>query len=167
MPWPFDSQVAPGRGGLINEQPSMAAEQFGRSIDQLPEAQPGTGGGGTGTQPLNLTKVDSTHIKVLLGTISGFVPTDVDTDIDVSGTDGEWWFYLHATISGTSVTAVELLSNIGGPVPTDDGTNSYRLVGKVVVASGIITSVTNSFAWSQAVVTCTADTAPHVWMTGA
>lgn len=149
---------------------SEPAERFGRTIDRIPAQQPSAGGGGStaGGWPLKLVAVDTANVKVMLGTISGFVPTNVDTDIDVSGTDGTWTFYLYATISGKTVTGVSLVSDpTGGVVPTDDGNNSYRLVGYVTVASSLIVTVKDSFAWSQSVVTCTADTAPHVWQTGA
>ncbi len=164
--WPFPPNIP--SPGMVNDMPSVPGEQFMRSIDP-PE---GTGGGGGAAPsgyipPLTLVQVDPTHIKVRLGTVSGFVPTNVNTSIDVSGTNGVWWFYLHATIAAKSVTAVALLSNIGGPVPTDDGNNSYRLVGQVTVSGGVITLVDNAFGWSQSVVTCTDDTAPHIWETGA
>jgi len=120
-----------------------------------------------GDWPLKLVAVDTENVKVLLGTISGFTPTDVNTNIDVSGTDGTWAIYMHATISGTSVTAVEVLSDSGGSVPSDDGNNSYRLIGEVDVDTAVITAVRPAMAWSQSVVTCTADTTPHVWQTGA
>ena len=149
---------------------SEPAERFGRTIDRIPAQQPSAGGGGStaGDWPLKLVAVDTTNVKVLLGTISGFVPTDVDTDIDVSGTDGTWTFYLHGTVSGTTTTGVELLwDDTGSAVPTDDGNNSYRLMGYVTVAGSVITKVKPSFAWSQSIVTCTADSTPHVWQTGA
>lgn len=176
MPQPFDREdplqtgPIPSVPALINSFTSEPAERFGRTIDRVPAQQPSAGGGGstTGDWPLKLVAVDTTNVKVLLGTISGFVPTDVDTDIDVSGTDGTWTFYLHATIAGVSVTAVELIADdTGGAVPTDDGNNSYRLMGYVTVTASLITAVKDSFAWSQSVVTCVADTAPHVWQTGA
>ncbi len=141
----MDSPRPSAEWPLLNPMRSMPAVQFDRSID--PGMQPQGGGGGSGGDwPLKLVQVDSTNVKV---------------------TDGVWWFYFHVDISGQDVTAAELLSNIGGPVPTDDGNNSYRLVGKVTVASGLITVVNTAFGWSKSVVTCTADSTPHVWQGGA
>lgn len=153
--------------------PSMPMEQFNRSIDPPGSQDAGGGGGGTtGDWPLKLVKVDDSNVKVLLGTVSGFTPTNIATNIDVSGTDGTWTFYMHATTSGTAVTAVEVANDgaatgPGSGVPPDDGNNSYRLIGTVVVASGVITDVSPAMAWSQTVITCTADSTPHDWLTGA
>jgi len=157
------------RRTYLNPKRSEPATYYDRSVDTNPTGGSPGGGGTTDTDwPLKLVKVDDTHVKVTLGTISGFVPTDVDTDLDVSGTDGTWVFYFHVTISGKSVTSAELVQDpSGGAVPTDDGNNSYRLVGRCVVDSGVIASVTNGFGWSQSVVTCTDDSTPHIWETGA
>ncbi len=154
---------------ILNPLRSMPATQFDRSIDEIVSTPRGLGGGSfNGDWPLKLVKVDDENVKVTLGTISGFTPTNVDTNIDVSGTDGTWSFYFHVTISGISVTAAELVAdNTGGAPPTDDGNNSYRLVGYATVASSIITNVNNGFGFSKSVVTCTADSTPHVWEGGA
>src|ERR1043166_6563701 len=153
----------------INPLRSEPAERFQRTIDKIPNSSGSSGGGGSfdGDWPLKLVAVDTGNGKVLLGTVSGFTPTDIETPIDVSGTDATWAIYMHVTISGTSVTAAEVLSDNTGTVPTDDGTNSYRLIGEVDVSGAVITAVRPSMAWSQSVVTCTPDTAPHVWQTGA
>ena len=163
MKWPFDKQVIQ-RPGLINPKRSVPGEQFMRSIDP-----PATGGGpgGGGDWPLKLVAVDTENVKVLQGTVSGFTPTNINTSIDVSGTDGTWTIYMDATISGTSVTAVTVSSSSAGTVPSDSATHSYRLIGYVTVASSVITVVQPSMAWSQNVSICTADTPPFYWTTGA
>lgn len=170
--WPFNRQTINTPGNLvspsINPMPSMPGEQFMRSID--PPAGSGTGGGGgntTGDWPLKLVAVDTENVKVLLGTVSGMTPTDINTPIDVSGTDATWAIYMHVSISGTTPSGAEVLSSNTGTVPSDSSTDSYRLIGEVDVASSVITAVRPSMAWSQNVTICTADTPPYNWTTGA
>lgn len=146
------------------------AEQYNRSIDRFPQAQSTPGGGGTittGDWPLKLVAVDTENVKVLLGTVSGMTPTDINTPIDVSGTDATWAIYMHVSISGTTPSGAEVLSSNTGTVPSDSATDSYRLIGEVDVASSVITEVRPSMAWSQNVAICTADTPPYNWTTGA
>lgn len=159
----------PPQRPLQNILKPIPTDQFDRGIDSLKTSPYGGGGGSTtGDWPLKLVAADTTNIKVLLGTVAGFTPTGIATNIDVSGTDGTWTIYMHATISSTSVTAAEVLTDdTGGAVPSDDGTNSYRLIGQVTVASSLITVLQPSMAWSMNVVICTASTPPYAWMTGA
>lgn len=171
--WPFTNQTIPTPGHFgntsTNPMPSMPAEQFGRGIDPPSGDGDAPGGGDSfdGDWPLKLVAVDTENVKVLLGTVSGFTPTDIETPIDVSGTDATWAIYMHATLSGTSVTAVEVESSKTNSVPSDDATNSYRKIGEVDVASSVITAVRPSMAWSQTVAVCVADTPPYYWVTGA
>lgn len=181
MKWPFNQQVVRTPGNLgpasINPMPSVPGEQFMRSIDPPAGDGGGPGGGGTvdGEWPLKLTQVDTENVKALLGTINGFVPTDVNTNIDMSGeVDGTYYFFYHVTIDAAgSVTAAALEYNNTG-VPTDSAYESYRLAGLVEVVSAELTSVTNSFGWSQSFSTCNRDsedpeTTPgqYYWQTGA
>jgi hypothetical protein len=154
--------------GNINPMSSEPAERFGRTIDRIPAQQPGAGGGGatTGDWPLKLVAVDTENVKVLLGTVSGMTPTGINTSIDVSGTDATWAIYMHVAISGTTPSGAEVLSDNTGTVPSDSATDSYRLIGEVDVASGVITEVRPAMAWSQNVAICTADTPPYNWTTG-
>jgi len=153
---PFNTFVIPVIDP-INPMPPVPGEQFGRTIDQLPQAQPSGGGGFSGDWPLKLVAVDTENVKVVFGTVNGFTPTTINTNIDVSGTDATWAIYMRATLSGTSVTGAAVGSDNTGTVPTDDATNSYRLIGEVDVASSVITAVRPAMAWSQEVVVCTAD----------
>jgi hypothetical protein len=156
--WPQDKSVIK-QPGFVNPMASVPAEQFGRSIDRFPPAPPGGGGGGgfDGEWPLKLVAVNTENVKVVFGTVNGFTPTDVETNIDVSGSDGTWAIYMQATISATSVTGAAVGSDSGGSVPSDDATNSYRLIGEVDVVSSVITAVRPAMAWSQEVVVCTAE----------
>lgn len=142
---------------LANNEPSI---RFDRQIDTIGS----NGGGGGGEEgivpPLYLVSVDSENVKVTFGQVNGITPTDVNTNIDVSGSDGTWAIYLHATLGADGVpTAVEVLSSSAGTVPSDDADNSYILVGQAVVASSLITTVNTSLAWSQTFTTCGRDSA--------
>lgn len=168
IPGPVIGTGSPRIPPMINPLRSEAAERFIRSQDALPLPGSGGGGGGGSTQwPLQLVKVDASNVKVLLGTVNGGTPTGINANIDVSGTDGTWVIYMHVSISGTTASSPEVLSATAGPVPSDSSTDSYRLIGEVDVASGAITAVRPSIAWSQNVTVCTADTPPFAWTTGA
>lgn len=166
MNWPLDKQNVPGRS-FINPMASVPLEQFGRSLDRLPKAQGNGGGGNDFVPPMWLISASSTEVLVTLATVNGATPTDIDTPIDVSGSDGTWAIYMHVSISGTTASSPEVLSNSAGTVPSDTTTDSYRLIGEVDVSSGVITAVRPSIAWSQNVTVCTADTPPYAWTTGA
>ena len=151
----------------INPQRGTPYNYFDRSIDKNPPGGGPGGGGFDGDWPLKLVRVDDSNVKVLLGTVAGATPTDVETPIDVSGVDGTWAIYMHVSISGTTASSPEVLSSSAGTVPSDTSTDSYRLIGEVDVASGVITAVRPSMAWSQNVSICTADSPPYYWTTGA
>lgn len=151
--------------GFINPMPSMPAEQFGRSIDKLPESGPGGGGGGGVTPPLWLTAPDTTHLKVSFGQVNGITPSggwagggnDVGVSVLVSGySNGTYNIYLDATVSATTgaPSAVRVTANTSA-VPADSSTHSYRLIGQAVIASSAVTSVVTSLAWSQDFSACT------------
>ena len=138
----------------INPKRAMPAEQAERSVD-FPGGDDSPGGGGSfPLPPLLFSKVDSTNVIVSLGTVNGIIPTGVATNIDVSGTDGTWSIYLHATLGSDGIpTAVEILSGTTG-VPADDSSNSYMLLGQAVVVSAVITSAAATLWMSQTFVTC-------------
>lgn len=120
------------------------------------QANEGGGGGGGVTPPFWLVEVDSENVKVTFGTVNGITPTDVNTNIDVSGAPGTWSIYLHATLGSDGVPTAVAVENDGGfgGVPTDDSGNAYILIGTVLVSGGAITAVNPSLAWSQTFVAC-------------
>lgn len=150
----------------LNPMRSEPATRFDRSVDiNPPGGGPGGGGGGfDGDWPLKLVKVDDENVKVTLGTINGIIPTDINTPIDVSGTDGTWTFFLHATLGADGIPTAVAVENDGaavGPgsgVPTDNSDNAYLLIGLVDVASSVIDGDAQpSLAWSQTFVACGRD----------
>jgi len=166
MPSPFESVI---RGpGFINPMPTMPAEQFGRSID--PPIGSGGGGGGGGSEfipPCYLVGVDDENVKVTTATVNGIVPTGINANIDVSGTDGTWAIYLHATLGADGIpTAVEVLSDDTGVVPPDDADNAYLLIGMVTVATSVISVIEPTLAWSQTFSTCGRDSSDPITTPG-
>jgi hypothetical protein len=134
------------------------SEQFDRSIDELRSRPPG--GGGASTWPMQLIEVDTENVKVRLATVNGIVPTNINTNIDVSGSNTTWAIYLWAILdTDGSILTVEVASSSAGTVPADDDTNAYLLIGQVTVAAAEITEVLPSLAWSQTFVTCGRDEA--------
>lgn len=152
---------------ILGPVETTPAEQYMRSIDTYPKKQ--AGGGGTitinFTPPLWLSKVDATNVIVSDGTVNGFTPTNVASNISISS-DNTWNIYLDATVSATTgaVSAVTITASTSA-IPSDTSTHAYRRIGTVVRASGAITSTSPVLAWSQEFVTCTpGDTAAYHWV---
>lgn len=174
MDTPFNRFVISGPG-FVNPMPSMPAEQFGRSIDKLPESGPSGGGSGGVTPPLWLTSPDSTHLKISFGQTSGITPSggwagggnDVGVSVDVSGySNGTYNIYIDLTVdASTGVVTASTVTATTSAVPADSSTHSYRLDGQAVIVSGAVTSVVTSLAWSQTFVACTpGDSTTYFWL---
>lgn len=145
----------------------MPAEQYMRSIDTYPKQAEG-GAGLTNINfipPLWLSQVNSTNVIVSNATVSGFTPTNIAANISISS-DATWNIYLDATVSATTgaVSAVTITASTSA-IPSDTSTHAYLRIGTVVRASGSITSVSPTLAWSQTFVACTpGDTATYYWV---
>lgn len=143
---------------IINPLRSEAAERFSRTIDRIPAQNPG-GGGAPFLPPMWLRRYSSTEVFVTDATVNGITPTDIATAIDISGTDATWNIYLHATLGADGIpTAVEVVASTSA-IPSDTSGNAYLRIGSAVVASGVITSVSPTLAWSQTFITCGRDPA--------
>lgn len=140
---------------LTNSQPSL---RFDRQVDSIGGAGGGGGGGDEFTPPLYLVQVDAENVKVSFGQVNGITPTDVNTNIDVSGSNSTWAIYIEAVINpdGTLDT-VAILSNSAGTIPSDFYGTAYKLVGLVTVSGDVISSINTSLAWSQTFVACGRD----------
>lgn len=155
-----ETQKAPDKSGpgVFNAE----LEQIWAAIRRIDNGGNG-GGSGTGiTPPLYLAVSaanPTTKVQVKSGTVGGIIPTNVATDITVSGTDGTWYIFIDATIdSAGDVTAAAISSNTTG-VTADSSTHAYYLVGTVTVASSVITAVTPTLMFSQEFAACGRDTA--------
>ena len=139
--------------------PPTKLDDYGFALqEQVLQTQPIGGAGASYTPPLSLVQVDTENVKVTFGQVNGITPTDVNTNIDVSGSNSTWAIYLHATLGADGIpTAVEVLSDSAGSVPSDDSDDAYILVGEVTVSSDVIASINTSLAWSQTFVACGRD----------
>ena len=146
----------------INRKRSMPATYYDRSLDG---GNPPPGGAGPFIPPLWLRRYSDTEAFVTDATVNGFTPTNINAPISISS-DATWNIYLDATVSATTgaVSAVTVTASTSA-VPADTSTHAYRLIGTVVRASGVITTVSPVLAWSQEFVACTpGDTASYHWV---
>ena len=171
---PADNAVKRINENARATMPGPVSDNYGTDIDLIKaeirriDANGGSGGSGV-VPPLYLLESVSnptTKVYVKYGTVNGIVPTSVNSDITVSGTNGTWYIFLDATVSATTgaVSAVTVSSNTTG-VTADSSTHAYHLIGTVVVASSVITNIYPALAWSQSFVACTpGDTATYHWV---
>ncbi len=135
--------------------------QFDRQIDP-PRGASGGGGGGSGQSfvpPFCLEQVDDTKVKVKFAQVNGITPTGIETNIDVSVTDGTWSIYLDCTINDDGSLSAAAISSGTSGVPSDTSDHAYVLIGEVDVASSLITAVRYSLLFSQGFVACGRDAA--------
>lgn len=109
--------------------------------------------------PFQLIEVDASNVKVRYGTVANIVPTDVDTNVDVSGTDGTWTFWIEATLDSDGLVTAAAVGYATTGLPTDDSDTAYLLVGEVEVASSAITTVSQAVMFSMGFVACGRDAA--------
>lgn len=121
----------------------------------------GTIGGGAGggvIPPFWLEQPDpnSANVSIRAGTVNGLSVDGVAVDIDVSGTDGTWGFFLAVGLGEDGTPASANVTNVapGDPEPSDDMTNAFTRIGNVTVTNGAIELVEPMLAWSQTFVAC-------------
>ena len=142
-------QQIPTRGD--RPLPAMPRSQYDRSLDENGMKTPG---GAPFRPPLWLIRASSTEVYVTSATVNGIVPTDIATNINISGSSTTWNIYLHATLGADGIpTAVEVVASTSA-VPADGDSDAYLLIGTAVVTGGVIESVSPTLAWSQTFVTC-------------
>lgn len=113
------------------------------------------GGGGASTleHPFQIQRIDDDTVNVRFGTLNDIVPTDVATDIDVSGTN-TYTFYLDVEIDIDGVVVAVTLSNATSGQPPDDDYHGYITLGTVVVASSVITATNQAATHSLRMAMC-------------
>lgn len=136
---------------------TMPGEFYGRSIDK--REQPAVASTSASiTPPLWLTRVNDTNVIVSAGTVNGVSATNTATNISISS-DATWNIYMDATIASSGIPSAAAVTASTSAIPSDTSTHSYRRIGTVVRASGVITTVTPVMAWSQEFVACGRNTA--------
>lgn len=116
-----------------------------------------TAGGGGGTLvefPFQITAGSSTF-TVRYGTVEDIAPLNVGTTLFPTN-NATNTVYINCDVAGGNVTAAAINLTTGS-LPSDNPSSgkAYKLVGQVVVASGLITAVNQSLMFSQGFAECT------------
>ncbi len=128
-----------------------SVSQFGRDLDVIESPPPS--GSGTPQHPFQIQKIDDDTVNVRYGTMQDIVPTDVATDIDVSGTD-TFTFYLDVEVDLDGAVIAVTLSNSTTGQPADSDYHGYITIGTVVVASSVITAINQAATHSLRAAMC-------------
>lgn len=132
--------------------------KFEPTEDEI-KSEPVGGGGGISEFPFQIITVDTENVKIRYGTVMDIAPTGLATNVDVSGTDGTWTFYIDCTIDTDGLVTAAAISEGTSGKPSDTSTHAYKLIGTVVVGSGVITAVNQSLWFSQGFKACDRDVA--------
>lgn len=146
FPLPFPVERAPK---LVTQTPTA---QFGRDIDKIESPPPG-GGGGKLEYPFQIQKVDDDTVNVRFGTLNDIAPTNVATDIDVTGTD-TFTFYLDVEVDLDGVVIAVTLSNGTAGQPADADYHGYITLGTVGVVSSVIAIINQAATHSLRMAMC-------------
>ena len=121
--------------------------------------QPVGSGSSISEYPFQIIEVDTENVKIGYGTVANIVPTDVNTNVDVSGTDGTWTFWIEVTLDADGLVTAAAVGYATTGLPTDDSDTAYLLIGEVEVSSSVITSVSQAVMFSMGFVACGRDAA--------
>lgn len=119
----------------------------------------GGGGGGSVLLPFTIQQINTTTINVRYGTVMDIPPTNVGDNADVTAitTGGTVTVYIDNTLDASGVVTASSLEASSGSLPTSDDTHAYLLVGTVVVAGSVITTINQSLYFSQGFSCCGRD----------
>ncbi len=127
--------------------------QFDRQIDP----PRGASGGGAPTDvqfPFQITEsATALNVKVRYGTVMDIEPTDVATDLPLTD-DATNYIYIQNTLDvDGNVTASAIGVNTTG-LPTNDTDNAYILIGNVVCADGVVSTINQAITHSLRFAAC-------------
>lgn len=131
--------------------------RINHGIDQIvtPKAA-GGGGGGALTHPFQITDTTigagTARFHVSYGTLEDVEPANVETNIVVG--NGTWTVYLDLEIDINGVFVAATLSQATTGQPADTDYHGYITIGRVVVAGGIVTSVSQACTHSLRYAMC-------------
>lgn len=144
----------------MSQRRSMPAEQFERSIDQIPDS-PGGGGGGGGTAPIlpfTIQDVSDTgpRISVFFGTVEDLTPVDIATPLTLTpDTTNTIFLDCDVDADGEITDALVDINTTG--VPADTWEKAYILIGYAIAAGTGIFQINQSLYFSQAMQACGRD----------
>lgn len=127
---------------------------FGFEFDTIKST---AGGGGGVTLPFKISRVNNTDINVIFGTIMDLTPTDVATDITLS--NGTNQIYLENTLDADGNVVASAVMTTTSSLPASDADTAILLIGVVVMASSVITTISQSLYFSQGFSCCGRDPA--------
>lgn len=145
FPLPVQQERAPK---LVTSTPTA---QFGKDIDVIKSDPPG--GAGTPQHPFQIQKVDDDTINVRYGTMQDVAPTNVATDINLTG-NGTHTVYLDVEIDLNGVVIGVTLSEGTSGQPADTDYHGYITLGEVVMASSVITTINQAATHSLRTAMC-------------
>lgn len=114
---------------------------------------PGGGGASAIQYPFQIQKIDNDTVNVRFGTLNDITPTNVATNIDVSGTD-TFTFYLDVEVDIDGAVIAVTLSSATTGQPADDDYHGHITLGTVVVVSDIITTINQAATHSLRMAMC-------------
>lgn len=144
------------------EVPNLSSRKkpgFGLELDQI-KSPLASGGGGTMVLPFSITDVSpdamTPTINVVFGTVMDIPPTDIATPIEIDD-DETNTVYLENTLDADGNVTASAVMFTTGALPDSDDDTAILLIGIVVVASGVITSISQSLYFSQGFKACDRD----------
>lgn len=163
MDSPLDTQVI-RLNTNFDKRASMPAEQFGRSIDSIPEDQSGvapTGGGEGGAivlpfQIVDITTGDTPAIYVQYGTVEDIEPTDIGAEIFLTPDDTNTVYLECALDADGFITGASVEVSTTG-LPAEDWETAIKLIGTVITAGTGILTINQSLYFSQGFQACGRD----------
>lgn len=126
--------------------------KFEPTIDGL-ESEWTKSGGGALEHPFQIQFADDTHVNVRFGTVQDLAPSNVATDIAIAG-DGTYAVYLDVTISLVGEPTAVVIVVATGAMPANADDHAYILIGQVIVADGVITTINQAATHSLRFGTC-------------
>jgi hypothetical protein len=114
-----------------------------------------TAGGGAFAFPFEIS-VGTATFTVRYGTVEDIAPTDIATPIAWTD-DATNTIYLDCTLDADGFVTAAAVSVSTTGVPADTYDHAYKLIGEVIVADGVVTTVNQSLMFSQGFQACNRD----------
>lgn len=158
---PLDHQVI-RLNTNFDKRASMPGEQFMRSVDSIPEDQSGaqpSGGGSELVLPFKIVDVTAgptPTVNVFYGTVEDIEPTDIATDLPMTG-EATNTIYLECAVDADGlITGASVQVSTSG-LPASDWETAIKLIGTVITAGTGIFQINQSLYFSQGFQACGRD----------
>lgn len=142
--------------GQVIKTPKVDSQQpstrFDKQVDRI-DSPPAAPGKTAFKFPFQINKVNDDTVNVRYGTMQDIPPTNIATDITLSGTNTHT-FYLDVEIDIDGVVIGVTLSHATSGQPADDDYHGYITLGSVVTDSDIITLINQAATHSLRTTMC-------------